>query len=230
MTERKPPGISFTSWIDQQIDEAAERGAFDNLPGAGQPIPKRPEPDDGQAWLRDYLRREGVSAEELLPTSLRLRKEVERLTGTVQELRCEQEVREVVSELNRRIIQWRRIPVGPPVFLPLVDEEAMVGRWRDARSPASVSSPAPAGQQASDSDPPRPRWWHRRRHRRRHLLQPTGTAGRQSRRDALAGGAAAGTCTRTAQRRCAPSSARSAALRAILRQGIAACASGPTLG
>ncbi len=30
MTERKPPEISFASWIDQQINEAAERGAFDN--------------------------------------------------------------------------------------------------------------------------------------------------------------------------------------------------------
>jgi Domain of unknown function (DUF1992) len=171
MTERKPPGTSFTSWVDQQVNEAAERGAFDDLPGAGKPLPKRPEADDGQAWLRDYLRREGVSAEELLPTPLKLRKEVERLTGMVQDLRCEQEVREVVSELNRRIIQWRRIPVGPPVFLPLVDAEAMVGRWRDARSAASTSSPAPADQRITDSDPPRPRWWHRRRHGGRHLQQ-----------------------------------------------------------
>ena len=61
MTERKPPGISFTSWIDRQINEAAKRGAFDNLPGAGKPLPKRE--DDGEAWLREYLRREGVSAE-----------------------------------------------------------------------------------------------------------------------------------------------------------------------
>jgi hypothetical protein len=31
--------MSFTSWIDQQISEAEERGCFDNLPGAGQPLP-----------------------------------------------------------------------------------------------------------------------------------------------------------------------------------------------
>ena len=53
MTERKPPEISFASWIDQQINEAAERGAFDNLPGAGKPLPKRGAAGDGQAWLRD---------------------------------------------------------------------------------------------------------------------------------------------------------------------------------
>jgi len=36
MTGRKPAGMSFPSWIDQQINEAAERGAFDHLPGAGK--------------------------------------------------------------------------------------------------------------------------------------------------------------------------------------------------
>ncbi len=164
MTERKPPEISFASWIDQQINEAAERGAFDNLPGAGKPLPKRGPAGDGQAWLRDYLRREGVSAEELLPAPLRLRKEVERLTGTVRDLRSEQEVREVVAGLNQRIRAWRRIPEGPPVYLALVDEETMVARWRDAQPRPSF--PAQAGSPARDGPSPRPRWWHRLGRRR----------------------------------------------------------------
>jgi len=167
MTERKPPGTSFTSWIDRQISAAEERGAFDNLPGAGQPLPKRSEADAAQAWLRDYLRREGVQAEALLPTPLRLRKQVEQLTETLQGLRSEQEVREVVAELNREILQWRRIPEGPPVFLPLVDEETMVGRWRDGRAAAApMSTPAPADDTTADTGAPRPRWWHRLRLRR----------------------------------------------------------------
>jgi|SRR5271165_176863 len=157
MTERKPPEISFASWIDQQINEAAERGAFDNLPGAGKPLPKRGAADDGQAWLRDKLRREGVSAEELLPTPLRLRKEVERLTATVQDLRSEHDVREVVAGLNERILQWRRIPEGPPVYLPLVDADTMVARWRDAQ-PRPQSCRVPAAVVPAS---PRPRWWHR---------------------------------------------------------------------
>jgi hypothetical protein len=174
MTERKPPGTSFTSWIDRQISEAEERGAFDNLPGAGKPLPKR-EADAAQAWLRDYMRREGVSAEALLPTPLRLRKQVEQLTGTVQDLRSEQEVRGVVTELNREILQWRRIPVGPPVFLPLVDEEAMVGRWRDGRAAAaSTSSLTPADDTTADTDAPRPRWWHRLGPGRRHVSERSG--------------------------------------------------------
>ncbi len=161
MTERKPREMTFASWVDRQVREAEERGAFDNLPGAGKPISRRGGTD---AWLQDYLRREGVSADELLPTPLRLRKEVERLTETVQDLRSEDEVRELVKGLNRRIAEWRRIPDGPPVYLRLVDEDAMVTRWRDARRGPSAPAPAPAppGGQDPDSPPRRPRWWRRR--------------------------------------------------------------------
>jgi len=144
MTERKPPDLSFTSWIDRQINEAEERGAFDNLPGAGKPLPKRTEADATQAWLREYLRREGVSAEDLLPTPLRLRKEIERLTATVGELPSEQAVRAVVADLNRQIIQWRRIPEGPPIYLPLVDADTLVTKWREAKPPVPPSSPPPS--------------------------------------------------------------------------------------
>jgi hypothetical protein len=171
MTERKPPEISFVSWVDQQISEAAQRGAFDNLPGAGRPLPRRAL--SSEAWLQDYLRREGVSAEALLPTPLRLRKEIERLTETVQELASEQQVREVVAELNRQIVEWRRIPEGPPIFLSRVDEEAMLTLWRERRPGAGTGVPGPAGAAGSDEAivPPGPagrarsgrsRWWHRR--------------------------------------------------------------------
>jgi Domain of unknown function (DUF1992) len=160
MTERKPPDLSFTSWIDRQINEAAERGAFDNLPGAGKPLPKRTDADAAQAWLRDYARREGVSTDDLLPTPLKLRKETERLAETVQDLRSEQEVRAVVADLNRRIVEWRRIPTGPPVFLPLLDAESLVSRWQEAH--ATPPPPPPATAPARAPTPPTRRWRRRR--------------------------------------------------------------------
>jgi Domain of unknown function (DUF1992) len=161
--QRKPPGMSFTSWVDQRINEAAERGAFDDLPGAGKPLPRRPSAADGQAWLRDYLQREGVSSEELLPTPLKLRKEIERLAEGVQDLRSEQEVRDVVADLNRRIIDWRRFPLdGPPVFLPLVNSEAMVSRWRDRPQPSPQPARDPSAAPEPRSDPPRRRRWRHR--------------------------------------------------------------------
>jgi len=172
MTQRKPAGMSFGSWIDQQINEAAERGAFEDLPGAGKPLPRRDETDAGQAWLHDYLRREGVPTEELLPAPLRLRKEAERLAGGAPAMRSEQEVREAVTALNQRIRDWRRLPLDSPIFVPLVDEEAMVSRWRQAQ----LTTHACSSQSGSDhrhlgaADPPPGRW--RRlislRHRRAH--------------------------------------------------------------
>ena len=51
----------YESVVDRQIREAQERGEFDNLPGAGKPLPRRAL--SGDAWLRSYLDREGVSSE-----------------------------------------------------------------------------------------------------------------------------------------------------------------------
>jgi len=161
MTERKPADMSFTSWIDQQINQAADAGAFDNLPGAGKPLPKRDEADAGQAWLRAYLRREGVSTEEMLPTPLRLRKESERLAENVPAMRSEQEVREAVTALNQQISHSRRFPLDSPIFVPLVNEEAMVARWRESRPAARAGSAAVADKSGAGSLGRRSRWWHR---------------------------------------------------------------------
>jgi len=171
MTERKPPQMGFTSWIDQQIAEAERRGVFDDLPGAGKPLNLRPgaaDGDYGQAWLRDYARREGVAAEEMLPTPLRLRREIERLAETAGEFRSEQEVREVAADLNRRIVEWRRIPVGPPVHVRLVNADDLVARWRVARSERAAQEAAARAAERQPADPPpapAPRWraWRRGR-------------------------------------------------------------------
>jgi DnaJ-like protein len=170
MTERKPREISFTSWIDRQINEAQDRGEFDNLPGAGKPLPRGALSAD--AWLRGYLDREGVSSEAMLPVPLRLRKEAERLPDALGELRSEEDVREVVKDLNRRILEWRRIPEGPPIYLRLVNEEDMVARWRETRArPAAPAPPGPQPQSPPPGPQPQPppaasrRWWRRRRDR-----------------------------------------------------------------
>ena len=167
MTERKPQGISFRSWIDQQISDAADRGAFDNLPGTGKPLRGRSAPDNPDAWVLDWVRREGVPAEELLPTPLRLRKQAARLADSVAEFASEQGVRDCVAELNEQIMQWRRLPIGPPIFVRLVDSEAMVAKWREERPeprPASTAHSADAelaGDRVADCGRGRRRWWRR---------------------------------------------------------------------
>jgi hypothetical protein len=160
MTERKPADMSFRTWIEQQIDEATERGAFDNLAGAGKPLPRSDE-NAAEAWLREYVRREGVATEEFLPVPLKLRKETERLAAAAPGLPSEGAVRAAAAELNERIMQWRRIPVGPPIFVPLADEEAMVSAWRDAQAGPEAAVPA-AGDEAGEGVPggrAQRRWW-----------------------------------------------------------------------
>jgi hypothetical protein len=46
MTERKPAGTSWETWIDAQIPVATQAGVFDNLPGAGKPLPNLDQPYD----------------------------------------------------------------------------------------------------------------------------------------------------------------------------------------
>jgi hypothetical protein len=174
MAERKPPDMTFRSWIDQQISDAEARGAFDNLPGTGKPLPNRGDAEN--AWLIGWMRREGISTEELLPTPLKLRKQSSRLASSVQELGSEQEVRDAVAELNYQIKEWRKIPIGPPIFVPLVDADAMVGKWREAQQPPAPAAMPPAPKAvppaaAKAAAPPRRPWWRRRR----TLLQPART-------------------------------------------------------
>lgn len=165
--------MSWRTWIDQQIDEAKERGAFDNLPGSGKPLPYRGDEDFGQAWVREWVQREGVSIDEMLPPPLKLRKRAAVLAEQAPGMRSEQDVRDAVATLNQDIMDWRRIPVGPPIFVALVDEDKMVGLWREARPappPPPAAPPAsPAAEEAGANEDPQAvrRPWRRRRRRAR---------------------------------------------------------------
>ncbi|MEV6769582.1 DUF1992 domain-containing protein [Nocardia sp. NPDC051030] len=168
MTERKPPDLSFESWIDKQVREAHERGEFDNLPGAGQPIP--PGAADEDWWLRGLLKREGANADALLPESIVLRRQRERIQDTVRDLPTEREVRETVAALNDRIVQWLRMPTGPAVPIGPARVEDVVHTWRAEREakraanrPGVTRSGSAQGALDPDSTPPElPRRWGRR--------------------------------------------------------------------
>ncbi len=88
----------------------------------------------------------------MLPTPLRLRREIERLAETAGEFRSEAEVREAAADLNRRIVEWRRIPLGPPIHVRLVNADDLVARWRAARA-----RPAGRGGREAARRAPRPR-------------------------------------------------------------------------
>lgn len=160
MAERKPPGVTFESWVDRQIRTAQERGEFDDLPGAGKPLPGAGAPLEEQWWIKEQLRREGISGSALLPTPLRLRREIGELPETVADLTTEQAVREVAGELNRRIVEHLRAPDGPHVAVAPVDVEAVVEGWRVRRAAARpTETPQPAAPARPKS---RVRRWFRR--------------------------------------------------------------------
>jgi hypothetical protein len=132
MTERKPPGIDFETWVDRQIREAQERGAFEDLPGAGKPLPGAEAPYDENWWLKRKLRDEGVSH---LPASLALRKEAEEARKAASRAGSEQEVRRIVGAVNDKIREAIRRPLsGPPLNLVPYDVERVVAEWREERA------------------------------------------------------------------------------------------------
>ena len=134
MTERKPSGVSWESWIEAQIRVAQEKGAFDNLPGAGKPLPNILEYDP-LWWVKNLAQREQIS---LLPPSLELLRKVERELATIEKLPDEAAVRHRVATLNVEIARVNSTVVeGPPTRLGPLDPDQVVGRWRRARSVSS---------------------------------------------------------------------------------------------
>ncbi|PSK90189.1 uncharacterized protein DUF1992 [Murinocardiopsis flavida] len=131
MTERKPPGVEFETWVDKQIREATERGEFDGLSGAGKPIPDIDRPRDDMWWVKKKLREENVS---LLPPTLALRKEAEEAHAEAMGARTEAAVRRIVTEINAKITAMNaRPPAGPPLNRMPFDPERVVTQWREHR-------------------------------------------------------------------------------------------------
>ncbi|MFI2367751.1 DUF1992 domain-containing protein [Streptomyces sp. NPDC018833] len=132
MTERKPPGVSFETFVDKQIRDAAERGEFTELPGFGKPLPDGDAAYDELWWIKRKMHREGLS---VLPPALALRKEAEDALEKAVRAPSESAVRRIVAEINEKIrAMLLRPPPGPPLGLKPYDADAVVEEWRRARS------------------------------------------------------------------------------------------------
>ena len=132
MTERKPPGASWETWIEAQIRVAMEMGAFDNLPGAGKPLPNLGQEHDPLWWVKELVQREQIS---MLPPSIELLSKVEKELATIEKLHDEATVRRRVAALNVKIAKVNAIVVhGPPTRLGTLDVDQVVARWRRTRS------------------------------------------------------------------------------------------------
>jgi hypothetical protein len=163
MTERKPPGMSFETWIDSQITRAREDGAFDGLDLAGKPLPRRDREQTSYEWALEWAKRENADVIGMLPSGLALRKEREELPAVVARQPTEELARAVVQAHVDRVDEYYRRPAdGPWIPVGMPDVEEMVAEWRRTR-PAVVREP-PDEPPAEARRPSRGRgWWRRRR-------------------------------------------------------------------
>ncbi|MEJ2853871.1 MULTISPECIES: J-domain-containing protein [unclassified Saccharothrix] len=132
MTQRKPAGVGFETWVERQIREAQEKGEFDGLPGAGKPLAGLSGAHDELWWVKEKVRREEGS---VLPPTLQLRKEAAEAREAAGRAASEEEVRRILGEINAKITEAIRKPMsGPPLNLMTFDVEHVVREWRLKRS------------------------------------------------------------------------------------------------
>src|SRR5262245_35572128 len=134
MAARNPRGVSWDSWVERQIRESMERGEFDDLPGAGKPLPDVDRPHDDMWWLREKLRRENLSSSSFLPPTLAVRKELADALARIAKADSESDVRQIVAKINERIVRVNsRTTSGPPSTTMRLDVERVVQEWRNRR-------------------------------------------------------------------------------------------------
>jgi len=148
MTERKPRGMSFETWVDSQIARGLARGDFDGLEGAGKPLSRAALGETGYEWVLAKARKENLDVFGMLPPGLALKKEREDLPRRADELPSAAAVRALAEDYNDRVQAfWRRPQENRWSPVPgLADVEALVGAWElahPAPPPPAPEAPAP---------------------------------------------------------------------------------------
>jgi hypothetical protein len=131
MTERRPVGVKYESWIDRQISEAEKRGKFDGLSTAGKPLPDLRRSDQNW-WIKGKLREEGLS---YTPPSLALKKSVADALSAALEADSDDQARAIVEVINEKMREANRKGIkGPPVVFRPFRVESVLRARRGRRS------------------------------------------------------------------------------------------------
>ena len=135
-------------FVETAIQQAMRRGDFDNLPGAGKPLPGLSDPYDPDWWIRQKIEREQITG--LGPPALTLRSEDAALDARLDAAGSDREVRETLADFNRRVIDARRqLRGGPPVVTALRNVDDELQRRQDRREAARVERDAARDRDAA---------------------------------------------------------------------------------
>ncbi len=141
-----------TRWVDLQVQQAMERGEFDDLPGAGKPL-ALPDKHDPDWWVKRLIEREKITG--IAPPAIGLRKEDAELDGLLDREATPDGVRRVVEDFNARIVEARRqLTGGPPVVTPTRDVDAEVEAWRERRAERRARAAEQTARDAAPSQRP----------------------------------------------------------------------------
>lgn len=130
--------VDRAAYIESAIQVAIRRGDFDDLPGAGKPIEGLGDHHDPDWWIRRKIENENLTG--LGPPAILLRTEDRELDGQLDLLGCESDVRHVLEDFNRRVLEARRqLLGGPPVVTQPRDIDAEVAAWAERRAARRAS-------------------------------------------------------------------------------------------
>lgn len=128
MAAKDPEQKGWQILAEARIRSAMEDGAFENLPGAGKPIPDLDETYDEMWWLKKWMKRERIG---ITPPTLAARVEVARELERIDALENEALVISELAALNEKIrVQNKLAWAGPPTLTSGIDEAAFLDRWR----------------------------------------------------------------------------------------------------
>jgi Domain of unknown function (DUF1992) len=155
--------------VEIAIQQAMRRGEFDDLPGAGRPIPGLDRVHDPDWWIRRKIEREGLTG--LGPPALTLRTEDAGLQERMDRMANEAAVRDLLEDFNSRVREARRqLLGGPPVITPTRDIDAELAAWRERRDARRRA--AEVQREREQMTAVRPSWFRRRRTKRGGTADP----------------------------------------------------------
>lgn len=158
-----PTAADRAAYVETVIQQAIRRGEFDDLPGAGKPLPGVNGRHDPDWWIRRKIESERLTG--LGPPALTLRTEDAALDDRLDGMHREEDVRAAIDDFNVRVKEARRqLLGGPPVVTQLRDPDDAVRAWRERRLERARRLAAEQDRRRADEAA---LGWRERRRRRR---------------------------------------------------------------